>query len=321
MNDAKGFFTFIVSISAALGGLGGILYGSGYLITRAHYHLLGLYAIAGASEEGYMNEGRKFFVDVGMQLGDVLLSLLLLAGVVLLPLLAVALIVMLIKRVGPLQARPWALEKLRAFEARRPGLLRALAYLILLVLLIFGSEDPQNFNDPLQVAGLLYALPAPGASAQSCAQLKRRDGSKDTVAAISCLIRHGHTAQLRAWFENALLFVFKAVVLLLLAWLVCARWRYNFLALAPFAVVALLYIVQLPMLYGVLQKPVSFPAVHVTSNNELLKDAAQPLYLLGKTEREFVLFDGARRAVLWVPLSEVKGAQIGESARLFGAAP
>ena len=60
---------FIVWLGGALAGITAILYATGYLITRAHLSLLGLYGVVDFGNDYIVQEGAKFFLVTGYSFG------------------------------------------------------------------------------------------------------------------------------------------------------------------------------------------------------------------------------------------------------------
>ena len=61
----KGFLAWLAS---SIAGISAVLYGFGFLITRAHLNMLGLYGFIDYGPEVYLQEGARFFLVVGYQM-------------------------------------------------------------------------------------------------------------------------------------------------------------------------------------------------------------------------------------------------------------
>lgn len=299
MNLTKGIALFIGWLSGSLAGIGAILYACGYLLTSAQLHMLGLSGLVNYGHERYVEEGGRFLIAVMGLLGEILLNLLITGGFL-------ALLVLLVigplalfkrKRLGAVQAH-WQ-NRLARLNQKWPGAWRGPAFAVLLVLLLATSEDPQTFNAPLAISSLLFAQPAPA------------------QAGLSGLLLAGDDARLKAFFANSLLMELKAGTLLLLAWQVAAPWRLRLLLCAPFFLIFLLYTLLLPMLYGVLQRQIRLPVVSLSAAGAWPGSGAEKLFLLNKTEREFVLWDAQAKRVLWLPAAAVQAAEIRQVEPLF----
>jgi len=103
-----------------------------------------------------------------------------------------------------------------------------------------------------------------------------------------------------------------------LAWQLVAVWRLRIVLVAPFAVVLLLYTVFLPMLYGILMQPLRFPVVTIDPENAGALSTDAPIYLLDKSDREFIVWDQKRKMTVWIPSSVIKSVQIHRVGQLFG---
>lgn len=297
MELSKGIALFVGWLSGALAGIGAILYACGYLLSTAQLHLLGLSGLVNYGQERYVEEGGRFLVDVLGLLGEILLNLLISVGfVALLVLLVLApLGYFMRRRLGAARARWHA----RLAQLRQSGRARALLFAALLALLLAGSEDPQSLNAPLQISNLLFVQ------------------EQAAAGSLSALLLSGDSVRLKAIFANSLLMLLKAVVLLLLAWRVAAPWRWRLLLSAPFVLIALLYTVLLPMLYGVLQRQIRLPVISLDTTTAWPGSGAEKLFLLNRTERDFVLWDAHARRVLWLPVGAVRSAQIRQVETLF----
>jgi hypothetical protein len=298
----KAVAVFIGWLSGSLGGIAAILYACGYLLTIAQLNMLGLSGLVAYGHEHYLEEGGRFLIAVTGQIGEIVLNLLLLAGVVCLPLLLLLGGCYVFRRASLAALGSRTKNALTGLDRRFSGVWRAALYGLLLVALLAGAEDPQAFNDPLESSGLLFAV--------------SESARKSELVQIMI---NGDTAKLKAIFADSLLMVLKAFVLLFLAWEVSARWRLRLLYVSPFVIIFLLYTLLLPMLYGVLQRQIRLPVVKITLAEALLPGKPEKLFLLNKTEREFVLWEAATRRVLWVPAESVKLADIRQMEPLFSS--
>lgn len=309
MNLFKEMAKFIGWLSGSLAGLGAVLYAFGYLLTRAHLNLLGVSLNYGS--EQYMQEGAKFIIVFADLVGRIFLPLLISLGA-----LAVATglpigIALLACRYPPVKRR---MEKLRAkasgswarIQAQRPWLWRVLVFSGLLLLLFLALERDLNlFSTPLSLSDLLYR------------QHELQSTETGDRALLRSWILAGSQESLDNYFFGLVLAFLKVVLLLLAAVPVALAWRLRTLLLMPFAIVFMIYLILLPMNYGVLMRPAKFARVTLATSSELLGGKTAELYLLDRNEREFVLWDPARSRVLWIPTGEIKGAEIRQMEFLF----
>ncbi len=305
MNIFRGVTVFIGWLTGSLAGIGAILYVFGYLITIAQLHLLGLDAqFFGYGNPYYIQEGGKFLISVGQYLGDIFLNLLIAVAIFTFPILIILIIVLFFKRKKLVEYRDRWKINLNKIGEKWPSLWRGLAFTLLLILLFYLSADPQSFNDPLEISNLLYTS-------------ESHQATSDTADKIRSLLIKGESESLKAYFLDCLLFELKAGVLLFLAWLVSSPWRLRLLAISPFVIIFMLYTIFLPMLYGVLNYQMKFPVINLSSDNEMLLNRSGNLYLINKTDGEFILWDCSQKEILWIPQSEVNAAEIKKTEFVF----
>jgi hypothetical protein len=292
----KSVAVFVGWLSGSLGGIGAILYACGYLATMAQLNMLGLSGLVSYGHEHYLEEGGRFILSIVGQTGEILFNLLLAVGIIALPLGLAAGLWYLLRRQSMRAVR----EKLRGSLAKLRGRWpwRAGVFVVLLVLLFAGAEDPQAFNDPLEVSNLLFA------------------GNPERPG-LPRLLADGDSVSLKAIFSNSLLLTLQAGVLMFLAWQVVAPWRWRLLAVSPFFIIFMLYVLLLPMLYGVLQRQIRLPLVTLVPSGEWPVTTSDRLFLLNRTDRDFVLWDAGQRKVLLLPLDAVKAAEIREVQPIF----
>lgn len=297
MNVFKEITALLGWLSGSLAGIAAIFYACGYLIKRAHLNLLGIGALFSFSEEQYTQEGARFIADMADLLARIALPLLMVA-------ITLAAAFFLLRRTGLRHQMDAAKEKCTELAEQKPWAWRSAAYAVLLVFLVFLIDrELALFGAPLTVSDLLFA---PSAAA---------DGNAGQIRA---WLVAGDRASLDNLYFNLTLAVIKGGVLFLLAWRVVEPWRLRILLTAPFALAFLLSVLMLPMAYGVLKRPAKFPRIVADSESKLLAGVRGEVYLLDKTDDEFILWDAAARRVIWLPRDEVKSAEIGRARFLFG---
>lgn len=312
MNILKEIAAFIGWLSGSLAGIGAILYACGYLITRAHLHMLGIDALYEYSNEHYMQEGAKFFVVMADLAGRISLPLLVTLGAVALLIALVASLIFgiwyLVRgRKGLKDIWVSASAGIARFCEGRLSRWRGMSFTVALILLLYVAEtELSSFSIPLSVSDLLFRS---GAEASA--------GAGSTEGQVLSWLVSGDTESLKNSFIGSMLSVMKAGLLLLLAWRVSAPWRFRALMVSPFVIVFMVFLILLPMVYGVLMRPARFARVSIESENRMLADRPTGLFLLNKTDNEFVLWDSVRRQVLWIPAEEVKGARVEHIQFLF----
>ncbi len=298
MNVFKEITALLAWLSGSLAGIAAVFYACGYLIKRAHLNLLGISALFSFSEEQYMQEGARFIAEMADLVARIALPLLMVA-------IALAAAVFLLRRTGLRRRMDAAWEWSAELAERKPWVWRSAAFGALLVLLtVLIDRELALFGAPLAISDLLFA--PSGGPGGDAGQIRE-------------WLVTGDRASLDNLYFNLTLAVIKGGVLLLLAWRVVEPWRLRILLAAPFALAFLLSALMLPMAYGVLKRPARFPRIVADSESKILAGVQGEVFLLDKTDDEFVLWDAVARRVIWLPLDEVKSAEIGRSRFLFGA--
>jgi hypothetical protein len=314
MNPFKGVTFFVGWLTSSLAGIGAILYACGYLIARAQLNLLGLFGSFEYSHEYYLREGGKFFVVLAMELvGPAALIwlvyggyLLLLSLLLLLPLL----IFIYVKRAAFGAMRVSLRDQLIQFVERRAWFWRSLAFASLFLLFtVHFIGNLNQFNGVLSISNLLY---------MGLEDLQSVDPSARKLA--QWLLK-GDESELRKHFSSLLFGGFQAGLLLAAVWYVVAAWPARFWLASLFIVNFMMYLIFLPMAYGVLVRPTKYPLIAVSSDAPLLPNAAQDLFLLDTNDHEFILWEPASKRVLWIPKSHIKSAEIKQAQFLFKRTP
>jgi hypothetical protein len=312
---SEGASSAIVGIKAVFGWLGGslasitaIFYATGYLLTRAHLSMLGLHGVIDFDNHDIVREGGKFFFVLGygaMRGAAVPLSIVL--GWIAIG--AIALWWLLRSHI----------ERRRAFlhnglaVVRAQGWLRFLAFALLFLALHCHSETYlEKFQDPLCIENLLYAesvsaLCSPEMMAGSpgkvkMALLRRIQGSEQFLDDTFAELCRG--------------FVF-AVGIAYFTWRTVrpSRWRWWYAA--PSFLAAALYLILLPMDYGVLRRSIAYPRILLTPAENIAFPMTGPLFLLKETTREFVVWDASVRKLFWIPVDTVRRAELTGNYNVF----
>lgn len=290
-----GVKSFLVWVAGAVAGITAILYACGYLVTRSHLAMLGLYGLVDFGADHFLQEGAKFAITAAYAVLRPLLSVVALLGLFMLAANGVWL---------SLANRPlggW-LKRTQGKLASKvsPVSWRKLAYLIFLgALLMHASYAFEYFESPLNVVNLLYADPATAKS-----------------GGLGALILAGERAKLHGHFEGLLWGTVLAAALTLGAWRAVAPLVHRRLMCLPFAVTLSLYVVTLPMDYGVLERSVHYGAVSFAGEGGAVPDGLA-LYLLDRRSDGFVVWDKTRRRVIWVAASKVSRAELRAVEPLF----
>lgn len=300
---------FLVWLGGSLAGITAIFYATGYLITRAHLSMLGLHGVLDFDNRAIVHEGGKFLLVVAYStVSDVALPLLAVLG-------PVAIAVLGVRRLLGGWVPRWRERLLGRFSgaAARDGL-RGMAGVTLFLAFLWHSETfLPKFQHPLCIGDLLYAqsgsTPCPGAALQRGARpLKQALLGRDERL-------------LNNAFQDLVLGFALALVLAYLTWRTTLPWRGGVLYAAPSIIAAGLYLILLPMDYGVLQRAVSYPRIALTPEDGASFPMAGPLFLLKQTERDFIVWDASVRKLFWLPAGTVKRAELDGTYDLFDATP
>ncbi|UNK50345.1 hypothetical protein MNR01_04760 [Lysobacter sp. S4-A87] len=314
INIAAGIKGFILWIGGSLAGITALLYACGYLVTRAHLHMLGLYGFVEFNSDHFLQEGAKFFLEVAYDLAEVSLLFFTMIGIVLVPVVIGSLIGK--RRVLPLLERFSAWRELRR-STQAPRIARSLFYGVLFAVLIWlTGESLHPSYAPLCISDLLYS----DAGSNECIA----DGVPYALSlALQKALRTGDSVTLGSAFGERLTQAIYLVILTCVAWYTVARWRWRNWLISPFVVSMGLFLLLLPMDYGVLKRPTVYPVLSITASDDAGLDAAptpgSTLYLLDKTDSEFIAWDATARKVIWMPSSTLSRAEIVRMHDLFGA--
>jgi hypothetical protein len=310
MSLLKGLTVFIGWLSGSVAGIAALLYACGYLVTRAHLNLLGVDELLVSSNERVMQQGAHFFAVTGELLIKKLLGFLELGLLLAIPAVVLYLVASRFRpawttRIGD----GWRTSraKLAGLHQRLPWSADVSVFVVLLlVLYTYLASYLPDFLPPLMVSDLLYQnadTPPPGSRAQQ---------------QLLCWLLTANAPRLRNRFSALLDGELVAIVLVLLVWRITIDRKQRLLMVTPFLAVFALYTTYLPMLYGVLVRPMSYNVLTLPDGDPRNdRQAGAPLFLLQKTNDEFVVWDSASRRVLWIARGEVRRATIGQSRALF----
>lgn len=300
---------FIVGLGGALAGITALLYACGYLVTRAHQSLLGLYGLIEFNNDYILQEGAKFLLVMTFSIGrEMVLPLL----SVLTPAVIAAFLLGLLLRAPALRWRAAVRARLPPMNAgpwNAGRLLRAFAFASLFLLFLWHSDVYlAKFEHPLCYANLLYAE----AGTTKCA-LQPGAHEDDLRNALF----QSNQVLLDSEFKELVLGLAKALALSYLTWRVTLPWRWHAWCVAPSFVATALYLILLPMDYGVLQRSINYPRIALTLDGKAPFAAAGPVYLLNKSSGEFVVWGASSRSLLWVPAASVRRAEVDGAFDLF----
>ena len=183
------------------------------------------------------------------------------------------------------------------------------------------------FPDEMRISDVLYISVNGASGGDSCNGMLQQSHETRTAAcgdadqkitALRKLITAGESQLLEEKFSELVSEQVAIGILLLLTWTLTRPWRWGLLTTAPFASVFLVSIAWLPFEYGKLELPNKFPQVFIQLKQPHEDQLVKPglMYLLNKTDSEFVLWDPRERRVLWVPNEMISSAEISESRTL-----
>ena len=304
MDLLKGALAFIAWLSGSLAAIAGILYAFGYLATLSNLHLLGLDPlILSFDPQFYLQRGSRFTLYVVRLIFKILLDPLLI-------LVVLAVFGLLIYRIW--RERPI----LRKLEEGLKGLVRKISTwnslfyaLLLLVMLLHMLPTYGNLTNILNISNLLFEPAGSGAGAYD----------EETRAIRDALVQRddGGMASgiLRTKFLFSLFFFLEAALVFYLAWSVASGWRLKILMVSPFAFVLAMFLVSLPMIYGIIVLPNKYSTVRI-SPTDAQSGITGEFYLLNKTSQAFLLWDERGERILWLPFKAVETARIGRGSPL-----
>lgn len=300
---------FLVWLGGSLASITAIFYATGYLITRAHLSMLGLHGVIDFDNHDIVQEGGKFFLVVGYStLSNVALPLLAWLG-------SAVIAAAFLRRLLGGRMRPWRTRLCaRLAGLRAQEWTRLCAFVLLFLGFYFHSETfLTKFQSPLCIGNLLYA--ESGSLPCSPAMMAGRANVLKTA-----LLTHDEGV-LNDAFEELVAGFVLALVLAYLTWRITLPWRGRAWYAAPSLVAAGLYLILLPMDYGVLQRPVTYPRITLTPGDKEAPPMTGPLFLLRQTAQDFVVWDASVRKLFWIPAATVKRAELDGSYDLFMTMP
>ncbi len=101
------------------------------------------------------------------------------------------------------------------------------------------------------------------------------------------------------------------------AWYFAPQSRFRALLMSPLLMALVLFAIQLPMSYGILERSLTYPVVQLSMDPAHPLSGAGPYFLLNKTDAGFVVWDRGAKRVLWLPGGSVQRAEIFTVENLF----
>lgn len=293
---------FLVGLGGALAGLTAIIYACGYLVTRAHLSLLGLYGLIDFNQDFIMQEGAKFFLVMAYSVGrervlPALTNLTILAGVL------IVLGLWLRVRVQ----RWW--EALQRFIPGEPArrLIRVVAFVAAFSLFLGHSDEYlDKFEHPLCFANLLYA----DGGIAKCTGKTDRYG-------LGRALRVSDRKALTLAYRDLVTGLIQSLAIAWLTWRITRPWRGHIWCIAPCFFATGLYLILLPMDYGVLQRSINYPRIVLSVDEKTPFAVSGPVYLLNKSPNDFVVWAASTHQLYWVPAANVRRADVDGAYDLF----
>lgn len=298
MNFVQLAAKFLGWLTGVLAGIGALFYACGYIITQTQFHLLGINVLLPANRSYYLQEGANFFVVTGKDVGLLALGLVILVLLVCIPVSILiksgkhkALSTLFQKCTGPTPA-----DLLWSWQAA--------GVLIGLVLLFYPlMYNLDIFRAPLELSGLLNRNIAGGSGSSI-------SGEEARLIFISlCNQKSSHLNQL---YLILLMHCLFGGFLVWASGRLTTGWPFKTLLKFPFVVVFAIYLLLLLQNYAVLKKRIAFPEVTLVPKVDMAVSASnEKIYLLTKTDQEFILWNRTTRKILWVPVAQVSKLGIG----------
>jgi len=303
-----GFFKAIAVgigwLTSSLAGISAVFYACGFLINRVQSNLLGIDIIIQLNHEQFVQEGGKFFLSLGIELGNIVFDLFLVVSILMVIIMLLLKLICFFRKQTILNF--WVEQKERlqnVFQKHQKGF-KVVTYSFLLCLLLISSEDPYSLDDPLEISNLLYVN-------------NKTSEYQKPVENIYQLLEQGDAQKLSNYFSNNLIAWLKVVILLMIIWRVTSTFKYRFLAVSPFIIIVALHTLLLPMLYGVLKKPIKYPIIKIHLKDDVRGEIKHKSFLLSKTNSEFIIWDSINKKLLWLPVKGVKSAELFQLELLF----
>ena len=314
VSGLRGLFVWIAS---SIAGITALLYAFGYLVIRANLGMLGLYGFVDYGNDVFLQEGAKFFVVIGNQMlrGAVapLLAFFVAVAViafVLQPLVAGTRVAAACRRGGASVKNAISRLSERTAIPINDLLRRILFAAVFFFALNYAGNTLSESVSPLCLSNLLYANPntvqCPPSLQSESAALQKTILSDDSKA----LERVFYDLFYRAMGLLALTFV---------AWRIALPWSGRGWFVSPLVAAAAIFVILLPMDYGVLQRSISYPRIELTIEHG--ESGSGAFFLMNRTGGEFVLWDQTARQLLWIPAGSVARADIRSVEDLFGPTP
>jgi hypothetical protein len=298
-DKAKALAKGIGWLSGSLAGICAILTVCGYLATMSHLHMLGLDVMASDfnAEFQLRRGGNFFFFILALVSEKILLPFSILA------VLSLA-VISILGFIGSWEPFSRLTVSVRSRFGSLSGrqLLPKVAYFLMVAVLLYGVEGQiHDLFEPLSIDGLLFVQPETGLSPSG---------------PLAAALLDGDIRMLELRFFEVLISAFITAALLAAAWRSTAGFRLQWLLIAPFSLVFLIYFLFLPMTYGVLILRPVFPSVSMDARCAL-PGGCESLYLLSESPGEFVFWNAGRKKIVRVRREEIGAIEMGRAESLL----
>jgi hypothetical protein len=292
----KSAVAFITWLSGSLAAIAAFLYAFGYIATLSNLHALGLSPLVLSFDPlFYLQRGSSFTIYVIRLLFQVLL----------IPMIVLVVVTLIVLAVTHFWRERKLTERLLHKHGAVSGKIETWKTLLyVLVLLILFWEMSTSYDDltrVLTISDLLYKTEGKEIDDAATRAMRRALRTDRQNAGVAALI---HTS-----FLDSVLFLLEITVLFYAAWHLTPGRRFRPLLITPFALALAMFFVSLPMIYGILILPNKYPIVRIAAKDTTVNTTAA-YYLLNKTAREIVVWDGSNKRVLWLPIESVTKVEV-----------
>lgn len=293
---------YLAEFGGITGALTAVLYGAGFLATRAHLNMLGVWTGVPILNEAYLYQGGLFFLNSIFSLASVIA--LVVSGLVVLYVLKIICSSILrglgklserilgVERIKRLKTRitAWFARRSRSFSSNIP---RKTLWLTLLTLILVFSV-PVFYGRALSLQNLLF---------------QTKEATK-------------HIPGLARWFQQNLFEGRQEILGFYYGWLIVGTWVTGFLLgyvlqnkhpghkILQIALGAIFVtqILLLPLNYGILIRPTIYPRAYVNTH----ETSGEEVWLLFETSEDLIVYQDnpQKKGIYTMKKSEVKGLRI-----------
>jgi hypothetical protein len=297
--------SFGAFLLGATAGIGALLYSIGYLIISVHMRFLGVYGMFEENNSYFAEEGAVFLLKVVEIITLYLVDLVPVFIVVSLSALIIGSLVVLgnrcIKRRAPTAFEAISRWIRALYSWRQYAIWSYIAYATVLLLFVLHSDRYfSEFISPISINNVLYQ----GDTLQGTPDRTAEDIRRFVIA--------GDETHLTDYFQKLFVADILSGLLLLAAWEVTAGWRWRVLWSSWFILTFVVYTVSLPMEYGVLVlSTTKYPLLQLQfADSSIIHSLGRKVFLLNKTDQDFVIWDAERKRVIWIPRTAIKSAEV-----------